>query len=185
MFLSTDLLINRQDGHRDPRAVANLGGGGTAGLDIPPLEGVVHQLFQANLALSTHRAYQAGKNRYLNFCSRMEATPLPASEKLLCFFMAFLKQEGLRHQTAKAYLLAVRYLQISSGMGDPNKLEMPRLELVVRGFKMLQGAASEDTALHYPRYPSENPQQLEGGRYRVGYHHVVGCLVSVSMASYK
>ena len=85
----------------------------------------------------------------------MEATPLPASEKLLWFFMAFLKQEGLRHQTAKAYLLAVRYLQISSGMGNPNKSEMPRLELVVRGFKILQGAAPEDTAPHYSRYPPE------------------------------
>ena len=145
--------INRQDGHKDPRAVANLGGGGTAGLDVPELEGVVHQLFQVGLAPSTHRRYQAGKKRYLNFCGRMEATPLPtserllphyqpASERLLCFFVAFLKQEGLRHQMAKAYLSAVRHLQISSGMGDPNIAEIPRLELVVRGFKRLQGGGS-------------------------------------------
>ena len=71
----------------------------------------------------------------------MEATPLPTSEKLLCLFVAFLKQEGLRHQTTKAYLSAVRHLHISSGMGDPNIAEMPRLELVVRGFKRLQGAS--------------------------------------------
>ena len=44
---------------------------------------------------------------------------------------------------------------------------------------MLQEAASEDTAPHYSRYPPEESQQLEGGWYRVGYHHVVGLHVSL------
>ena len=109
-------------------------------MDVPALEGVVHQLFQAGLALSSHRHTRLEKD--LNFGSRMEATPLPTSEKLLCFFVVFIKQEGLRHQTAKAYLSAVTHLQISGGMGDPNITEIPRLELVLRGFKRLQGASS-------------------------------------------
>ena len=56
-------------------------------------------------------------------------------------FCGFTQAGGLRHQTAKAYLSAVRHLQISRGMDDPNITEVPRLELVVREFKRLQGAS--------------------------------------------
>ena len=94
--LSAGPTIDRQDGHTDPRA-AHLGGGGTAGLDVPVLEGIVHQLYQADLAPSTHRVYQARKKRYLNFCSWMKCTPLPTLEKLLCYFLGFLEQDGLRN----------------------------------------------------------------------------------------
>ena len=58
----------------------------------------------------------------------------------MCQFVAFLKEEGLRHQTAKSYLSAVRHLQISQGYGDPKMSSMPRLELVVRGMKCLQAS---------------------------------------------
>ena len=58
------------------------------------------------------------------------AYPLP--------FVVFLRTEGLRHQTAKSYLSAVRHLQISQGLGDPRISSMPHLELVVRGLKREQ-----------------------------------------------
>lgn len=68
----------------------------------------------------------------------MGAPPLPVSEDRLCQFVAFLRLEGLRHQTAKSYLSAVRHLQISQGRGDPCISSMPRLELVMRGMKRSQ-----------------------------------------------
>ena len=77
----------------------------------------------------------AGKKRYLDFCSRLKISPLPVSETMLCHFIAFLRLEGLRHQTAKSYLSAVRHLQISQGFGDPRISTMPQLELVLRGVK--------------------------------------------------
>ena len=42
------------------------------------------------------------------------------------------------HQTVKSYLSAVRHLQISQGLGDPNMGSMPKLEYVVRGLKKEQ-----------------------------------------------
>ena len=60
-------------------------------------------------------------------------TTLPANEQGLCQFVAFLKMEGLRYQTTKSCLSAVRHLQISQGLGDPKIVTMPHLELVVRG----------------------------------------------------
>ena len=73
----------------------------------------------------------AGKRRYIEFCEKTAAALLPATEKLLCHFVAYLKEEGLWHQTVKSYLAAVRHLQISNNMGDPKIGPMPQLELVV------------------------------------------------------
>ena len=95
----------------------------------------VHRMYQAGLAPSTQRAYKAGKKRYLQFCGRVAISPLPVSETMLCRFLAFLRLEGLCHQTAKSYLSAVRHLQISQGLGDPRISSMPQLELVLPGMK--------------------------------------------------
>ena len=92
-------------------------------------------MYQAGLAPSTQRAYKAGKKRYLQFCGRVAISLLPVSETMLCRFLAFLRLEGLCHQTAKSYLSAVRHLQISQGLGDPTISSMPQLELVLPGMK--------------------------------------------------
>ena len=49
--------------------------------------------------------------------------------------MAFLFQEKLSGTTVKNYLAAVRYTQISLGLGDPEMSKMPQLEYVVKGLK--------------------------------------------------
>ena len=80
-------------------------------------------------------------------CQSLGFPPLPATEGRLCYFVAFLKEMGLRHQTVKSYLSAVRHMQISQGMGDPNMGSMPRLELVVRGLKRDQAGQPKKTRL--------------------------------------
>lgn len=121
-------------------------------MDLSKLEDTVHNLYQAGLAPSTIKAYASGKRRYLDFCKRLVASPLPASEQQLCYFVAFLSEEDLKHQTIKSYLSAVRHLQISHGMGELNMGAMPRLELVVRGLKRRQ--ASLQTKPRLPITPS-------------------------------
>ena len=49
--------------------------------------------------------------------------------------MAFLFQEKLSGTTVKNYLAAVRYTQISFGLGDPEMSKMPQLEYVVKDLK--------------------------------------------------
>ena len=85
---------------------------GSTRLDIPELDRTVHRMYQAGLAPSTQRAYKAGKKKYLEFCGRVAISPLPVSETMLCSFIAFLRLEGLHHQTAKSHLSAIRHLQI-------------------------------------------------------------------------
>ena len=54
-------------------------------------------------------------------------TPFPVSEKSLCLFVGHLFADRLSSQTVKSYLAAVRYSQISLGLGDPRVDAMPQL----------------------------------------------------------
>lgn len=50
-------------------------------------------------------------------------------------FLGHLHSEGLAPATAKSYLAAVRFEQISRGLGDPGIGNMPQLEYVVKGLR--------------------------------------------------
>jgi len=58
---------------------------------------------------------------------------LPASEKALCYFAAFLAKEKLKHKTIKVYLSGVRFLHISEGFSDPFQQPMNQLHHVLWG----------------------------------------------------
>jgi len=76
--------------------------GEVAGLDIGGLEQSVHHYFTLDLAPSTQRTYQSGKNWYLQFCQRTGAAPLLAMESVLRAFSSYLaSHESLRHYTIK------------------------------------------------------------------------------------
>ena len=107
----------KPEGSSHPPSATNLASEQAARLDVARLDQVVHSLYQAGLAQSTQKTYAAGKKRYIDFCEKTAAAPLPAIEKQLCRFVAYLKEEGLRHQTVKSYLAAVRHMQISNGRG--------------------------------------------------------------------
>ena len=79
--------------------------------------------------------YTSGGTRYRQFCGRADLIPYPTSEETLLLFVGYLHREKLSHGTMKSYLAAVRFEQISRGMGNPNIASMPKLEYVLRGAK--------------------------------------------------
>ena len=83
----------------------------------------------------------------MEFCERSATVPLPTTEKQLSRFVAYMREEGLRYQTVKTYLAAVRHMQISHEMGDPKIGSMARLELVIRGMKKEQAGQPARTRL--------------------------------------
>ena len=87
-----------------PHQLLELLVGGATGLDVTALDGTVRCLYEAGLAKSTQQSYSSGKKRYLECCQKLGSPPM------LCYFVAFLQKQGLSHQTAKAYLSAVRHL---------------------------------------------------------------------------
>ena len=112
----------------------------------------VQRLLQAGLAPATHRAYLAGKKKYLLFCMQSGTTPLPVTEEGLLHFTAFVANQGLKHTTIKGYLSAIRHLQVCSGNGDPGMGDMPRLALALRGVKKEQ--ASQPKRARLPITPA-------------------------------
>jgi hypothetical protein len=72
------------------------------------------EVFEQGLAPLTWKTYAAASKRFYNFCTRFQLiSPFPVSENTLCCFAAFLADESLAQQTAKAYLSASQILGTS------------------------------------------------------------------------
>ena len=69
------------------------------------------------------------------------------TEQGLLLFVAFAVRQGLKYQTIKCYLSAVRHLQVCSGRGDLGIGSMPQLELALRGSKKEQLGQQKQTRL--------------------------------------
>ena len=54
---------------------------------------------------------KSAQQRYINFCYQAGKNSLPLSEDTLVSYVAFLAQEGLKHQTIKCYLSAIRHFK--------------------------------------------------------------------------
>ena len=103
-------------------------------------------VYRHELAQSTHCTYASRKRHYLNFCGRLGVPTLPASKGQLCYFVGFLNNQVLLHQTVKSCLSEVCYLQISQGKGDPKMGTMPRLEMVIQGLRRSKRAYLKNQA---------------------------------------
>ncbi len=96
--------------------------------------------------------YKTGLNRFLRFCCDHGATPFPVSENLLCYFVAFLAQQGLAPNTIKTYLAGIRHAQIIRGHPEPRQdSKLPRLRLVQTGVKKVR--AERGLPMARPRLP--------------------------------
>ena len=132
------------------------------------------------LADSTKKSYKSAKRRYHSFCTVHNINPLPVCEQSLSRYAASLANEGLAHTSIKCYMSAVRHLHIEEGWGDPKLNCMPKLELVMRGIKRVQGRKHKPS----PRQPI-TPELLRklrevwlrpsaGGAGGGRWHHVMG-----------
>ena len=88
-------------------------------LDLTALERDVLQLIDSSVAPSTRCSYRSAQNRYVSFCQLANVTPFLISIHILHNFVAFLGSQGLKHQSVKSYLSAVRHTQITAGFHDP------------------------------------------------------------------
>jgi len=91
----------------------------SSGLDVSSLERLTVQYFNRGLADSTHRTYSSAQNTHLKFCTDAVLPPLPASEFVIYYFVAYLANSNLKHRTIKGYLSALRLLHIAEDLSDP------------------------------------------------------------------
>lgn len=93
------------------------------------------KFFSKGLAESTQRTYRSGQNKFIKFCEAGGFQAVPASEVVLCRFVAHTAEMGLRYRTIKVYLSAVRFLHIAEGKKDPFEPELARLQYTLQGFR--------------------------------------------------
>lgn len=70
------------------------------------------------LAESTKASYRTFRKCYLDFCNTMNYEPLPASNELLCRYIAHLA-ERLQFNSIPKYMSVVRLLHLESGFQNP------------------------------------------------------------------
>ena len=94
----------------------------TGGLDIRAMASAVQGNFQEGLAPSPHRTYTAAMRQFHKFCTQFNVhSPFPVTEYLLCCYASFLANRSLTPQTINSYLSAVRNMQITLGLPDPER----------------------------------------------------------------
>ena len=87
-----------------------------------------------------------------NFCRRYQVLdPFPVTEQLLCSFAAFMGDEGLAPQTVKSYLPAIRNMQLSLGLPDPQKhSSLPVLRRVLAGISRSRVGRGQPSRIRLP-----------------------------------
>lgn len=89
------------------------------------------------LVPSTRRSYQSQMNCYINFCTMINAVPVPASSSTILRYAAFLARSKAL-STIKQYLQAVRYLH--RGVACCLSSENWRLKSMLLGITRVKGA---------------------------------------------
>lgn len=116
---------------------------------------MVQFYFKKGLAPSSQRTYKSARERFLKFCMQNDFTPVPVTQTLLCSYVSFLANSGLKHCTLKVYLSAVRHLQISHGLADPFAGQAwPQLDQVMRGIKRVEAEKGITKRERLPISPS-------------------------------
>lgn len=82
-----------------------------------------------------------------------QAKAVPVSEQVLCRYVSYLAESGLKHRTIKSYLSAIRFLHIAEGEADPFKASHLRLQYVLQGIKRVEAEAGAGRRERLPITP--------------------------------
>ena len=143
-----------QSGNRHTRSTHRGNNGPEGGLGIRALDRSVRSYYSAALTTATKKAYGAGKKRYEDFCVRFSIPPLPLTESVLCYFIAYLGDQGLMASSIRSYLSALRQWKISEGLPEPQFAIMPRVKQVLKGIKVVRGKEGRTTKRKLPITPT-------------------------------
>ena len=123
-------------------------------LDVAGIESRISFYFAHGFAGSSQKTYKSAEKRYLTFCSMHNISPLPLYESVLCKFVTQLAEESFQYRSIKTYLSGLRYFQISTGLGDPYKAHMPKLDYVLKGVKRVRAMSGSGARECLPITPT-------------------------------
>ena len=100
---------------------------------IADLDHKACSLVAGGLRLSTHKTYSSAQLQFLRFCSTYSLVPIPASEQLLLWFIAYSRTppRALKAESLKVYLSAINSLHTLMGL-PPAPTSAPRVRLALK-----------------------------------------------------
>ena len=112
-------------------------------MDIEGLEEAVENLVGDSVSQSTRKAYAVGWRCFVKFCAEVGRAPMPASEELLCWFVAQLHERGMRSGTCKSYVAAVRSRHLEKGVALGCEGPQERLQAVLKGVQRREAGVAK------------------------------------------
>ena len=80
--------------------------------------------------------YKTGTKKFDEFCKKHKIiNPMPVDQRLLCYYITYLAQQGLADSTIRVYLSALRHHHIAYDIPEPDRTKMPKLKLVDSGIR--------------------------------------------------
>ena len=109
---------------------------------------------QYSIADSTCGSYTVYQKLYLHFCEMFLLRPFPVCQVTLCYFVAYLADQNIAHQSIKCCLSGVRHLHVSLGHPEPGiGQSMPTLQQALRGVQSIQSKRGRGSRTCLPITP--------------------------------
>ena len=126
----------------------------TARLDLAELDSLVHFYFREGLAASTRKTYEAGRKKFIQFCTEFNiSNPLPVNQQMLCYYVVYLAKRNLSPATIKVYLSALRHYHIASNVPEPDRAKIQKLKIVSNGITRVSALKTKETHTRLPITP--------------------------------
>lgn len=108
------------------------------------------------LRYNTKRTYSSAQKQYLQFCTIYELQPLPATEQVILWYLAYLKTKknvhskkiGISAKSMVVYLSALRSLHVMHGLEVPPTCT-PRINLAVKSVIESDGPPNQREPITY------------------------------------
>lgn len=117
------------------------------------------QFFRDRLASSTRSTYNAGQQKFINFCTSAKVHPVPTTEATLMLFSTHLAAMNISYATIKVYLAAVRYLHVSVGLHNHFSLHSTHATTPAGSMRYQKTPSCVSSCKNSPSHHSKNNGQ--------------------------
>ena len=100
-------------------------------LSISELDEHSKDLVNSGIRATTQKTYNSAQKSYLEFCNLYHLIPLPATEQIILWYIAYLNLKKLSPSTVHVYLSALRSLHVMSDLAPPD-IFTPKVKLSLK-----------------------------------------------------
>ena len=97
---------------------------------------------------ATASSYSSSQRQFLAFCQVLRLDPLPATERTILCYIAWLHKKGLGHSTINSHLSAIRNLHILNGQ-EFTDIRSAKVKLALRSIVLVSDPPRQKSAIDF------------------------------------